>query len=177
MYMAVSVLTATAALLPVSRDNLDDSEQFTHPGVHRTLVSRDILLGGPLSIRHIISKTAVHFIPFWSFTMNISILKALNRPTIKSPLILFMLFFLKFIWPHFSFYIKHSLRNSAPDNTMTNFNILMRSRKSKLVIMCWASNEKILRIIWNNILLLTWQNSIWVKTEYPSILVIQITMI
>lgn len=96
MYMAVSVLTATAALLPVSRDNLDDSEQFTHPGVHRTLVSRDILLGGPLSIRHIISITAVHFIPFWSFTMNISILKALNRPTIKSPLILFMLFFLKF---------------------------------------------------------------------------------
>lgn len=107
MYMTASVLTAAAALLPVSCDNLDGSKQFTHPRVHRTLVSHDILLSGPLSkyLSHNF-KNCYSLYPLLEFHNEYCILKALNSSMIKSPLILFILFFLKFIWPQFSFLYK-----------------------------------------------------------------------
>lgn len=101
-----------------------------HPGVYRMLVFLEMLLGGPPSKYLSHNYENCHLLsPFWSFMLNISISNTLNSLTIKNPVILFIVLFTKFSWPHFTFYKKHRLGNGATDNTMTNFHISIRSRK------------------------------------------------
>lgn len=139
---------------------------FTHPGVCRKLFFLKML--PQVNMCHIIFKT-IYFIPFWSFIMNIGILKALKSPTIKNPLILFILLFSTLCFLYKTQSWKWCSRQYHDKFLNSN-----EIKKSKLVIICWACNEQSLRIIMNNN---TWLSiliihSFWVKIEYLKILVI-----